>query len=56
MEAKGDDVDLSGMKMYPCVVPDQHVSQQTMDAALEILNRIVERNRAAKKRPWWKFW
>lgn len=56
MEAKGDDGDLSGMKMYPCVVPDQHVSQQTMDAALEILNRIVERNRAAKKRPWWKFW
>ena len=56
MNASGDDLDLTKMTMYPCVVPDRGVSDQTMDAALAALNALVERNRSAKKKPWWKFW
>ncbi|MEW6737027.1 MAG: hypothetical protein AB1489_37415 [Acidobacteriota bacterium] len=56
MEATGDRLDLTKMKMYPCVVPDRGVSDQTMDAALATLNELVERNRSTKNRPWWKFW
>jgi hypothetical protein len=56
MEAGGDQLDLTKLKMYPCVVPDRGVSGQTMDAAMATLNDLVERNRSAKKKPWWKFW
>lgn len=56
MEAAGDKLDLTKMKMYPCVVPDRGVSDQTMDAAIAALNALVERNRSIKKKPWWKFW
>jgi hypothetical protein len=56
MQAMGDKLDLSKMTMYPCVVPDRGVSDQTMDAALARLNDLVERNRSTKKKPWWKFW
>jgi hypothetical protein len=56
MEATGDKLDLSKMKMYPCVVPDRGVSDETMNAALATLNELVERNRAREKKPWWKFW
>jgi hypothetical protein len=56
MEAAGDKLDLTKMKMYPCVVPDRGVSDQTMDAAIATLNEMVERNRPARKKPWWKFW
>ncbi len=56
MEAGGNRRDLSGMKMYPCVVPERGVSDQTMDSAMAALNELIERNRAAKKKPWWKFW
>ena len=31
MKAAGDKLDLTKMKMYPCVVPDRGVSDQTMD-------------------------
>jgi hypothetical protein len=56
MEAAGDQADLTGLTMYPCVVPDRGVSDQTMDAALATLNELVERNRLSRKKPWWKFW
>jgi hypothetical protein len=56
MEAAGDKFDATKIKMYPCVVPDRGVSDQTMDAALAALNELVERSRPAKKKPWWKFW
>jgi hypothetical protein len=56
MEAAGGNLDLSGGKMYPCVVPERGASDQTMDAALATLNELVERNRSTKKKPWWKFW
>jgi hypothetical protein len=49
MESLGDKLDLTTLTMYPCVVPDYGVSQQTMDAALAMLNRLVEQQRAAKK-------
>ena len=60
MGSAGDKLDLTKVKMYPCVVPDRGVSSQTMDAALAMLNDMVERNRAhpsrPKKKPWWRFW
>jgi hypothetical protein len=56
MQAEGDKLDLAKMKMYPLVVPDRGTSDQTMNAALETLNKLVERYRATQKKPWWKFW
>ncbi|WP_406694397.1 hypothetical protein V5E97_25305 [Singulisphaera sp. Ch08] len=56
IEANGDNLDLTKIKLYPCVVPDRGVSDQTMDAALAMLNMLIERNRSTKKKPWWKFW
>lgn len=58
LEAEGDQVDLSKLKMYPLVIPDPGVSDQTMEAALAKLNALVEEERAKrkKKKPWWKFW
>jgi hypothetical protein len=43
MAAEGDKLDLSQMKMYPCVVPDPGISDQTMDAALAKLNDLIDR-------------
>jgi hypothetical protein len=56
LEASGDKADLSQMTMYPCVVPERGVSDQTMDTALAALHSFVEQNRPAAKKPWWKFW
>jgi hypothetical protein len=56
MEAAGDQLDLTKLKMYPCVVPDRGVSDQTMDAAIARLNDLVGRNRTPQKKSWWKFW
>jgi hypothetical protein len=56
MEAAGDELDLTKTKMYPCVVPDRGVSDQTMEAALATLNELVKRKRSTKKKLWWKFW
>lgn len=56
MESVGDKLDLTQMTMYPSVVPDQGVSNETMDAALAILTDMVEQKRSRKKKPWWKFW
>lgn len=56
MDSQGEEQDFSKMSMYPCVVPDRDVSQQTMDAALATLNTMIEQKRVARKKPWWKFW
>src|SRR5262249_46120844 len=56
LESAGDQLDLSKMKMYPCVVPERGVSDQTMDAAVAKLQAMVESNRTPKNKPWWKFW
>jgi hypothetical protein len=56
MEEGGDQLDLSGLTMYPCVVPDRDVSKQTMDTALATLHALIEKNRQPAKKPWWKFW
>jgi hypothetical protein len=56
MEAEGQKLDLSKMTMYPCVVPDRGVSDQTMNAAIATLNQMVERNHSSKRKPWWKVW
>lgn len=56
IEAHGDNLDLTKLKMYPSVVPDRGASDETTRAALAALSAMTERNRAAKKKPWWKFW
>jgi hypothetical protein len=56
MEAAGEKLDLTQVKLFPCVVPDRGVSDQTMDAALAMLQELVERSRTPQKKPWWKFW
>lgn len=55
-EAAGDKFDLTKIKMYPSVVPERGISDQTMDAAIATLNDMVGRNRSTRKKPWWKFW
>ncbi len=55
MDAAGDKLDLSQMTMFPCVVPERGVSDETMDAAMAKLKKLVEKS-PAKKKPWWKFW
>lgn len=56
MDAMGNNVDLSRLSMHPSVVPDREASNETMEAALAKLREWAEKNRAAKKKPWWKFW
>ncbi|HXG09393.1 MAG TPA: hypothetical protein VNK04_06355 [Gemmataceae bacterium] len=56
MEAEGDGFDFTELALFPCVVPDRGVSNQTMKAALATLDARVRRNRPPKKKPWWKFW
>ena len=56
IEAAGDKLDLAQMKMYPCVVPDRGISNQTMAVALSKLNDMIEPNRSPRKKPWWNFW
>jgi len=55
VEAAGDKLDLTQMKMYPCVVPDRGTSDQTMDIALAELSDLIDRNRSPRKKPWWSF-
>jgi hypothetical protein len=56
MNARGNKLDPSEWNMYPSVVPDPGVGKETMNAAMKALNDMIERNRPAKKKPWWKFW
>jgi len=56
IEAGGEKLDLSKIKMYPCVVPDRDVSDQTMNVALSKLNDLVGQNRSPEKKSRWKFW
>lgn len=56
IESGGDKLDLTQVKMYPCVVPDRDVSKQTMDAALATQNALFEQDRPQQKKSRWKFW
>jgi hypothetical protein len=61
MEAAGDKLDLTQLKMYPCIVPDRGVSDQTMDIAFAKLNDLADRTQSPRtqsprKKPWWNFW
>ena len=61
MDEMGDDLDLSELTAFPCVIPDLHVSDQTMDKAMAALNQMLEQHRNAnpptpEKKPWWKLW
>ena len=52
----GDDLELSSMSFYPCIVPDRGVSDETMDAALATLQNMIAQKHEQKSKPWWKFW
>lgn len=56
IEAAEGKLDLTEIRLFPCVVPDRGVSDQTMETALAKLNALVERERSSGKKPWWKFW
>jgi len=56
MEAKGENINLTQLKMLPCVVPDRGVSDQTMDDAMDKLGELMKRKPKPPKKPWWKFW
>lgn len=57
MEAEKD-LDVTALMLYPCAVPDRDASQETMDAALHLLQRMIDRDRPAPPppKPWWKVW
>jgi hypothetical protein len=56
LQAQGDKVDFSKIRMFPSVVPERGVSNQTMNAAIAIMQSLVQRKQTVKKKPWWKFW
>jgi hypothetical protein len=56
IEASGENLDLTQIKMYPCVVPDRGVSDQTMGAALAKQSELFDRKPSPQKKPWWNFW
>jgi hypothetical protein len=56
MESIGDKLDLTQMKMYPCVVPDRGVANRTMKEAIATLNSLVKHKHSTSKKPWWKVW
>jgi hypothetical protein len=56
MEAEGEKLDLTQIKMYPCVVPDRGASEQTMSVALSKLDDLAGRNKSPEKKSRWKFW
>ncbi|MFO1064310.1 MAG: hypothetical protein U0892_10645 [Pirellulales bacterium] len=56
LEKHGAEVDFSAIKMYPCIVPDPGVSDETMAEAMEHLQALVDASGQQKKKPWWKFW
>jgi hypothetical protein len=56
MEAKGENINLTQLKMLPCVVPDRGVSDQTMDVAMDKLGELMKRKPKPPKKPWWMFW
>lgn len=56
MEHQGDDLDLSQVRMFPCIVPDADVSDATMDTAFAALTEMIDQSRPVEKKPWWKFW
>ena len=59
LETEGDQADLTQIQMFPLIVPDRGVSQETMEAGMALLHKMIEDYRAmlkSKKKPWWKFW
>lgn len=56
LDQHGDDLDLSSMSCFPCIVPDRGVSDETMDAAFATLQSIIDREHKQTSKPWWKFW
>jgi hypothetical protein len=58
------DLDLAELTMYPCVIPERDVPEQTMQAALGVLQEVMDLVRAdraspepeAPKKAWWKIW
>ena len=55
IERAGAKADFTKLMMFPLVVPERGVTNQTMDAALATLNNLAKQERKREK-PWWKFW
>jgi hypothetical protein len=55
-EAAGDRFNPASMKLYPCVVVDWGVSDQTRDAAIAMLKAPAGKSRSAGKKAWWRLW
>ncbi len=61
MNARPDQLDFSGFKLFPCVVPDRGVSENTMNRAIAAMNEMAQSGRTKSqtptpKKPWWKIW
>lgn len=67
IDDRGESRDLSGLRLFPSVIPDRDVGQRTMEQALALLNSRVERSypsldsipdavTGSRKKPWWKLW
>ena len=56
MEARGENMDMTGIEVLPSVVPDRGVSGATMKAALAMLESMLSKLSPSPKKPWWKFW
>ena len=54
--AGSEELDLTEMTLFPCVVPDRGVSDETMDSAMAILHEMIDGNQEPKSKPWWKLW
>jgi hypothetical protein len=56
INAAGAKVDPARIRMYPPIASDCDVSDETMDAAVAVVQNLMARNRAAgRKKTWWKF-
>jgi len=53
-----EELDLAGITLYPCVVPDLETSPETMDAALQVQRRMMDGPDSGPPpgKPWWKRW
>jgi Family of unknown function (DUF6348) len=56
LEGAGEKPDFSEITLYPCVVPERGVSDETMDAALATLQSLAQQDNSKPRKPWWKFW
>ena len=61
------EINFEEISFFPCVVPDEGVSDETMERAMGVLQKLVHEQDSqtpepghgtpgVQKKPWWKFW